>query len=135
MKIEVLESINNYKYTNHQQDMLKEMMGAINFIDKEKDILIVIKDQLDYLKICIDSIFKNTNNFNLYLWDNASEQETKNYLELLAKKDNVFLFTAEKNLGFLEPNNRLAEKTKSPYLILLNSDTEVKPGWDKLLVS
>lgn len=135
MKIEVLETINHYKYTNHQQDMRKELIGAINCKNTEKDILIVIKDQLEYLKVCIDSIFKNTTDFNLYLWDNASGDETKSYLSELSKKDNIFVFTSDKNEGFLEPNNRLAEKTKSPYLILLNSDTEVKEGWDKLLIS
>lgn len=134
-KTELLRSITNFKFHDLQADMKKELMAGFSCKDEMKDILIVVKDQYDFVKICIESIYNNTDNFNLFLWDNASEKLTADYLaEVAQKHSNVYLHVSEKNEGFLEPNNRLAEKTTSPYIILLNSDTEVKKGWDKTML-
>jgi GT2 family glycosyltransferase len=100
-----------------------------------KDILIVIKDQFEYVQKCLNSIFRNTENFHLFLWDNASETETMNYLqELAAHHSNVHLCRSEENLGFIIPNNRLAGMGQSPFLVLLNSDTVVRDGWDRVML-
>ena len=127
---EVIEAIRDIKLQN-LDSIKEELLTSFLCKDQSKDILIVIKDQLPYVKRCIESIQACTENYTLYLWDNASEQETKDYLESL--KD-VVLIRSEENLGFIKPNNRLAELTASTYLILLNSDTEVKPGWDRMML-
>ena len=98
------------------------------------DILIVVRNQYEYIKKCIDSIFKNTTNFNLFIYDNGSAPETANYLSKLSKIDNISLTRKEENYGFIIPNNRLAELGSSPYIVLLNSDTEVHSGWLSALV-
>jgi len=46
--------------------LLSDSSDGIN-----KDILIVVHNQYDYVKNCIESIYKNTKNFNLFIWDNA----------------------------------------------------------------
>lgn len=108
-----------------------EMAGA----SEQKDIIIVIHDQLDFIKACIDSIYLNTKNFTLYLWDNNSMAPTREYLEDLAKThNNIVLVQHSENIGFIKPNNELAKKGTSPYIILLNSDTEVMKGWDTALI-
>jgi GT2 family glycosyltransferase len=96
-----------------------------------KDILIVVCDQLPYVEECIKTVQTNTEDYKLYLWDNGSKNETSEYLESV---DGVLVKT-EENYGFILPNNRLADLGESPYIILLNSDTFVRPGWDKSLVS
>ena len=48
--------------------------------------------------------------------------------------DNIHLHREEENLGFIIPNNRLIEKTSSPYIILLNSDCRVYEGWDTAMI-
>lgn len=126
--------ISQYKLTHFLKETLEEMtISSIPHSDK-KDILIVVKDQFEYVKNCIDSIYKNTNNFDLYVWDNGSEKETKECLESFSNRDNFHLIRKEENYGFNEPNNALAKLTTSPYLILLNSDTEVRIGWDNLMI-
>lgn len=108
-----------------------EMTGNLD----NKDILIVIHDQLDFIKACVESIYATTKNFTLYLWDNNSMAPTKEYLEHLSKThDNIVLIQHSENIGFIKPNNELAKKGKSPYIILLNSDTEVVKGWDTALI-
>lgn len=97
-----------------------------------KDIIIIVKDQLSYVKTCIDSIFKYTKNFNLYIYDNNSSLETRDYL---CSIPNVHLIVSPQNDGFIKPNNILAKRTKSDYIILLNSDTEVFQNWDNMMIS
>ena len=97
----------------------------------EKDILIVVHNQLPYVKNCIEGIKNTTSNYNLYIWDNASNKETADYL----KSIDATYIRSEENIGFIKPNNHLASIAKSPYLILLNTDTETKPNWDKALIS
>lgn len=112
----------------------KEMHWATSAELQQKDILIVVHNQLNYLKKCIDSIFLNTINFNIYLWDNNSDQETKEYLSIISKKPNIKLFNCEKNLGFIVPNNIMIKECSSDWIILLNSDTEVIKNWDCVLI-
>lgn len=101
-----------------------------------KDIIIVVHDQLELVKKCVISIYSVTTNFTLYIWDNDSMEPTRKFLETLAKEhDNIILVRNEENIGFIQPNNELARIGKSPYIILLNSDTEVKKGWDMAMIS
>ena len=98
-----------------------------------KDILVVVKDGYEYVKNCVDSIFGCTKDFRLLVWDNASSKRTADYLSSL-KKDGVEVIRSETNQGFVVPNNRLLERSRSEWVILLNSDTEVLPMWDEVMI-
>jgi GT2 family glycosyltransferase len=117
-------------------EKIKEELILIDSAQKiHKDILIVVHDQLEYLKTCIDSIYKNTQNFNIYIWDNNSKKETANYLLSLKNNNkNIKLYNSDKNLGFILPNNVMAKDANSPYIILLNSDVVVEEMWDLVLI-
>lgn len=108
----------------------EELESSLRYQRVQKDILIVVHNQLPYLEACIKSIYQNTRDFNLYIWDNGSDPEVATYLATLG----VHVHREEQNVGFIQPNNRLAEVGSSPYLILLNSDTVVYPEWDKTLI-
>lgn len=107
-----------------------------------KDIIIVVHDQLSYLKMCIDSIREHTTNYTLYIWDNASGEETKAYLEDLQEEYHaanpedwdIEVWTFDKNVGFIVPNNKMASIGDGDYIILLNSDTKVQPCWDTAMI-
>ena len=101
--------------------------------DEQKDIFIVIKDGLDFVRPCIESVLNNTENFTLHLWDNGSNEPTRDYLKNL-ESPHIRHYRSEENLGFIQPNNRMAEMAEAPYLILLNSDTIVQKGWDKAML-
>jgi len=117
-------------FENHKDKIYEELAYTQENSD-QKDILIVVKDQLDYVKNCVQSIKENTENYNLYFWDNASNQETKEYL----RKQNGKIISSKNNFGFIKPNNILASMGISPYIILLNSDTVVMKGWDNPLIN
>jgi hypothetical protein len=106
-----------------------------------KDILIIVHDQLTYFKNCIDSIREHTQNYHLYIWDNASQPDTADYINSLIAECSpdsnpgwaITTMRSESNTGFIEPNNELAAWGDSEYIVLLNSDTKVFAGWDRLM--
>lgn len=120
----------------HFKRFRKEILVELQLIPQcqphTKDILIVCHNQLHYLRNCIDSIQKHTRNYHIYVWDNASNEETQEYLKQL---NNTTVIRNEENIGFIQPNNELAKLGTGDYLILLNSDTKVFEGWDTGLIS
>lgn len=123
--------VRKYNYLEYPEEIKNELFNLNS--NSSKDILIVVHDQLKYVKQCIESIQENTDNYRLYIWDNNSNEETKNYL--LSLGDKIILQSSKDNLGFIIPNNRMYENSKSDYVILLNSDTIVSKNWDLALIS
>lgn len=130
-------------FENHFLKVKEELKLGSNNKEVWKDIIIVVKDQLDYLKDCINSIRNTTINYHLYIWDNDSKKETKDYIENLTSSYNpstdtnwaITTIMCENNVGFIHPNNEMIAMTTSPYIILLNSDTKVFENWDSTMIS
>lgn len=121
----------SFYYYNKQIDIEEREHKVIELYQPvNKDILIIVHNQLEWLKTCINSIMSHTENFFLYIWDNNSNQDVVDYLKTIP----AHVHRSEENMGFIKPNNYLASISKSPYLILLNSDTKVTKGWDKVLI-
>ncbi len=126
----------------YRKEIIEEYSHLAKYKDVHKDIFIIVHNQLDYIKRCIESIYSNTDNFSLYIWDNGSDEETTHYLmscpmkyqEFIPNK-NIDITRIEQNIGFIVSNNTLAKLSKAEYIILLNSDTEVYENWDKALIS
>jgi GT2 family glycosyltransferase len=117
------------------EKITQELKFSENAKNIQKDILIVVHNQYEYVRNCLESIYKNTNNFNLFIWNNNSDEQTTNYLENISKnKKNVKLYNSEKNFGFIIPNNIMIKDSTSDFIILLNSDTKVLPEWDNILL-
>lgn len=121
-----------YRVQRYRDILLEELNCCSRYKKASKDILIVVHDQLPFLKRCISSIRHNTEDYRILLWDNASNQETSNWIK---SQSDIVCVRSEENLGFIKPNNRLAEISDADYIVLLNSDTEVIQDWDKAMVS
>ncbi len=91
-------------------------------------IIILVKDVLNYVKRCLTSVNKYTNNYELIIVDNDSKQETKDYLKALDLFD-FTLITNKKNKGFAYGCNQGAKIATTDYLCFLNSDTMVSENW------
>ncbi len=91
------------------------------------DVIIPIYNSLDWLKLCVESIFKNTNYDILgtvYLLDDCSSEETVNYLKEVKRKygNLVKYIRNNKNLGFVKTCNKGLKLSTSSYALLLNTD-------------
>lgn len=99
------------------------------------DIIIAVWNQLTFTRDCIESIFKNTDSpYRLIIIDNASGDETRAYLEALAKGNPlVSLIRNSENTGFIKAMNQGMSVSKAPYVCLLNNDTLVMKDWLKIM--
>lgn len=115
----------------------KQIIGKFKEAVPQASIIIVTYNNLALTKLCLESVFRNTDypNFEVVVVDNQSSDDTQTYLRALAgQRDNLKLILNEENYGFAKANNQGIEQSTGDYLVLLNNDTIVPQGWlSKLL--
>lgn len=96
------------------------------------DIIVVTWNQLDYIKGCVESIFKHTDvRSRLIIVDNASREDTCAYLKSLngnAVVDVKLIFNPE-NLGPGKARNIALREIEADYACFVDSDVTVTTGW------
>ena len=103
------------------------------------DVIIPVYNSLEWLKICVDALFRNTNHSILgtvYLIDDYSPQDMSSYFKYVDKKygDLVKVIKNRKNLGFVKTCNKGMKLSKSDYVLLLNTDCIVsKDAIEKMM--
>ena len=114
-------------------------------------IVILAHNQLEYTKRCLDSIRLNTSvPYEIIAVDNASTDGTMDYLldfrdswlESAKNADNsstdrcrdIQFIRNEKNLGYAGGNNAGIDASSGGYVLVLNNDTVVTPGWAERLI-
>ncbi len=97
-------------------------------------ILILNYNRADQLLECLESVKAHTNDVphELIVADNASTDRAP---EVLNRVDGANVLLNEENLGFIRGNNGAAIHARGRYLLLLNNDTIVTPGWLSALVN
>ncbi|KKO54343.1 glycosyl transferase family 2 [Paenibacillus sp. DMB20] len=95
------------------------------------DVVICVHNQLDAVKKCLDSVrrTKTTQDFNLIVIDDGSDQTTRQYLGEFSKRYPCTIIRNEKARGYTASANQGLKQSTSRYCILLNSDTIVPPHW------
>jgi GT2 family glycosyltransferase len=92
-------------------------------------VLILNYKQPNLTLQCLKSLSKlSYSNYHIYLLDNESDG---NLEKRLSQNCKLKYFKRKDNLGFTKGNNFLIKKAlkdKAEYLLLLNNDTEIKPG-------
>jgi GT2 family glycosyltransferase/predicted Zn-dependent protease/2-polyprenyl-3-methyl-5-hydroxy-6-metoxy-1,4-benzoquinol methylase len=90
-------------------------------------IIIATCDQLEYTRLCVQSIFDRTDEpFELIFVDNGSTDGTVDYLRSLP---NSRLVANADNLGFPKAVNQGLRLARGRQILLLNNDTVVTTGW------
>jgi hypothetical protein len=98
-------------------------------------IIIVNWNVRDFLKQCLDSIYRNVTglSFEVILVDNASSDSS---VEMVRERfPHVRIIANTKNAGFCRGNNQGIAASKGEYLVLLNPDTEVEEGALQTLIN
>lgn len=111
----------------------KNIMGEYNFtpIDdglKLTSIIILTYNQLEYTKLCIDSIRKFTpkGTYEIIIVDNNSTDDTTKWLK---KQPDLKVIYNKTNKGFPAGCNQGIEISKGENILLLNNDIVVTPNW------
>jgi GT2 family glycosyltransferase len=97
-------------------------------------ILVPVHGQLHTTLACLSAIADHSGPVALevLLLDDASDSATR---EALAQVAGLRLISQPQNLGFLRNCNAGAVEARGRYLLLLNNDTLVQPGWLEALLS
>lgn len=120
----------NFRYSHHEKRFTKNINGKP--ISRQVDVIVPIYNAYDNLVSCVESILKNTTiPYRLILInDCSSDPGIELYLKQLEKRgiQQLVVLRNKKNLGFVGTVNRGISESQSD-VVLLNSDTEVPPGW------
>ena len=86
-----------------------------------------------YLAACLRSLAAQTyGNMEIRLWDNAS---TDRSLDIAAAHiPALCVESSRRNVGFCAAHNRIISCTQSEYVLILNPDVELAPGYIETLV-
>ena len=92
------------------------------------DIIIPSYNNIEYLKLCIESIYRNTKvSFNIIISDAGSNEDTWDYYKSLKKI--TIIGERHKRKNYSEACNAGIEKSSSEYFVILNSDVVVSENW------
>ena len=103
-----------------------------NCINIKFSILIPSWNNLAYLKLCINSILKNSiYNHQILVHINEGSDGTKEWIE---QQTNIDFTYTDKNIGVCYALNSLRTLAEADYIVYLNDDMYVCPQWDAFLL-
>ncbi|MEG4583871.1 tetratricopeptide repeat protein [Microcoleus sp. MOSTC5] len=100
------------------------------------DIVLCVHNAFEDVKECLTSIRLHTKvDYRLLIVDDGSQAETRDFLKSWVQEDSVAtLFRNETARGYTKAANIGLRASNGDYIILLNSDTIVTPGWLEKLI-
>jgi GT2 family glycosyltransferase len=96
--------------------------------DIKLSIIIVSYNTKELLKACLESIESNRrtdDKWEVIVVDNASSDESVEYLK---RKKQIQTIVNKANIGYSRANNQGIKNSSGEYVLLLNSDTELRAG-------
>lgn len=115
-----------------------DLDAALDSIAEPKvSVIVLCYNNLEYTQACLHSIelYSDYSNLEVIAVDNASSDSTPDYLAEWARNGSNRTYIANAtNLGFSAGNNVGLAAATGDYLVILNNDTYVTPGWVRGLV-
>lgn len=119
----------------HRAADLDKALAAIS--EPKVSVIVLCYNNLEFTQACLHSIdlYSDYPNLEIIAVDNASSDGTPEYLlEWQSGADNRVFIRNDSNLGFSAGNNVGLRAATGEYLVVLNNDTYVTPGWVRGMV-
>ena len=115
-----------------------ELAAAIDALKEPRaSVVVVTYNNLEYTQACLSSLelYSDYTNMEVIVVDNASSDGSPAYLKewQAAGPDRQLILNSD-NRGFAAANNQGLKAATGEYLVMLNNDTYVTPGWIGTLV-
>ena len=110
----------------------QQLQSALRDLCPKVSVIVLTYNNLSFTRACLQSLEASTDypDWELILVDNASNDGTREFLvEYAACNAHAKLLQNEENLGFAAGNNQGLAAAKGEYMVILNNDTYVTPGW------
>lgn len=107
------------------------------FREPKVSVIVVTYNNLEFTRACLASLDEHTSydNLEIIVVDNASADGSPAFLENWASVGtNRKLILNEDNRGFAAANNQGLSIAAGEFLVMLNNDTYVTPGWLRTLI-
>ena len=99
-------------------------------------VIVCVHNALDDVRRCLSSVLEHTAApYRLILVDDGSDGPTETYLSEFARQHGAALIRNASARGYTLAANQGLAAADAPWLLLLNSDTIVTPGWLDRLVA
>jgi glycosyltransferase involved in cell wall biosynthesis len=97
-------------------------------------LVVPTHNRLEYTQKAIHRLLEDTKeDFELYLWDNASTDDTAEYLKSLNDPRIIDVYISKTNEGQVGAMNWAWSKTSAKLVGKLDNDCLVTPGWTRIL--
>jgi GT2 family glycosyltransferase/SAM-dependent methyltransferase len=120
----------------HRAEVLIQQAESA-FRDAKVSVIVVTYNNLELTRACLESLdeYSQYEPLEIIVVDNASSDGSPIFLsEWCANGQNRRLILNEDNKGFAAANNQGLAIASGEYLVLLNNDTYVTPGWIRTLI-
>jgi GT2 family glycosyltransferase/glycosyltransferase involved in cell wall biosynthesis len=118
--------------SNDWRDRYQTIMDGLRSQTPRASVIIVTYNNLEMTRLCLESVLINTEypNYEIIVVDNKSEDGTPAYLKFMEERfPQIRVVLNDVNAGFARANNQAIVLSTSEYIVLLNNDTVVPPGW------
>ncbi len=128
LDLRVQRELESPEFTEEDDVMLR--LNAAGSTRPRLSVIVVTYNNLPLTRLCLRSIAQNTDDCELVVVDNASDDCSRDWLNRLSRKNpGIKLVLNRENRGFAGANNQGLEIAGGEILVLLNNDTMVPAGW------
>lgn len=123
-------------WAHRAQDLIAQVESS--GCDPLVSVVVLTYNNIELTKACLSSLEAHSHydNIEVIVVDNASGDGTQEFLiEWAGRATNRRLVLNEQNKGFSAGNNDGLAIASGEYLVLLNNDTYVTPGWVRTMVN